>query len=417
MNLNMAMDDRKYWPVRSLLRFPGPEGKPAWHVRTGLLVLLLLGGGPAYTLDLRIGLRHDHLVRSALFTVVEGTYSAEWPGEPAVSCPPGSNWYLVCRDDSVFFRDPGGTWHSAVKISFRTTEKAVFSLKPADPVLDSREYNGSLEAGIAMESLQLVNIIDLEQYVMGVVESEAGPDCPLEYYKVQAVLCRTFALKNMDRHSEEGFNLCDGTHCQFYKGRYIWNQDVEIGTEVTDGLVICDQDSVLINPVFHSNSGGETRGAGKAWLKEEPYLRPVLDPFSLGQPNSTWERSMSVGDWLMYLLSYGIRFPAKADTSEIEMRMKHRQDYYKVFGDSIPVADIRDDFSYRSDFFDVLLDGKTVRIKGRGYGHGVGLSQEGAMEMARRKYHYTAILNYYYYGILILPYFDLKKLISQGLLQ
>ena len=92
-------------------------------------------------------------------------------------------------------------------------------------------------------------------------------------------------------------------------------------------------------------------------------------------------------------------------------------DYYRVFGDSIPVSSIRSDFNYRSDFFDVLVDGRTIRIEGRGYGHGVGLSQEGAIEMARRKYRYTAILNYYYYNILIIPYFDLKELISQGLLQ
>ena len=64
----------------------------------------------------------------------------------------------------------------------------------------------------------------------------------------------------MERHLEEGFNLCDGVHCQAYKGRHIWNEDVEIGTEVTSGLVICDLDTVLINPVYHSNSGGETVG-------------------------------------------------------------------------------------------------------------------------------------------------------------
>jgi stage II sporulation protein D len=111
----------------------------------------------------------------------------------------------------------------------------------------------------------------------------------------------------------------------------------------------------------------------------------------------------------MYLLSYGIVLPEKADTTALEMRMTHRELYYHVLDDSIPVGKIRQDFRYRSSFFDVILDGEMIRVKGRGYGHGVGLSQEGAMEMARRRYHYTAILNYYYHGILIVPSFYLEK--------
>lgn len=387
------------------MRFPGKAGLM-------LLVVLAWGTGLSFSIDLNVSLYHDNLVQSLLFTVVEGHYRAIWDGGEGVPCRAGCSWYLMHRNDSLYFRDPQGNWHRSSGIRFVAKDPSVFCLKPASPVLDSREYTGDLNVGISMKSLLILNSIGLEPYVMGVTESEAGPACPLEYYKVQAVMCRTFALKNFNRHLEEGFNLCDGIHCQVYKGRNVWNEDVEIGTEVTDGLVLCDEDSVLINPVYHSNSGGETRGAEKAWLKEEPYLRPVLDPFSVGQKNAVWERSMQVRDWLMYLLSYGIRFPEKADTSELEMHMKHRQDYYRVLGDSIPVADIRDDFNYRSDFFDVLVDGDRVRIQGRGYGHGVGLSQEGAIEMARRRYHYTAILKTYYYGVQIIPWFDVKELFS-----
>ena len=248
---------------------------------------------------------------------------------------------------------------------------------------------------------------------MGVSEIEGGPNSPLEYYKVQAILSRTFAIKNMERHGEEGFNLCDGVHCQAYEGRNIWNEDVEIGTEVTSGLVLCDKDSILINPVYHSNSGGETQGAEKVWLTKESYLQPVLDPFSVGQKNSTWERNMQLRDWIYYLLSYDIVFPEDADTSALEFKQNHRKEYYRVLEDSLAVSSIREDFNYRSDFFDILVDGDMIRIKGRGYGHGVGLSQEGAIEMSGRRYHYTAILNYYYHQVIILPYFNLKPLFSQ----
>ena len=138
----------------------------------------------------------------------------------------------------------------------------------------------------------------------------------------------------------------------------------------------------------------------------------MLDPFSLGQRNASWEKTIYIGDWINYLLSYGIHFPKGADTLGLEMRLKHRKEYYRMFEDSLAFALIRDDFTLRSDYFDVLFEGDRIRLQGRGYGHGVGISQEGAMEMARRGYHYTAILNYYYHEILIVPYFDLKPVFS-----
>ncbi len=378
-------------------------------VLLSLCLILVLRAVPLYSLDLTVALYHDHLVQSVLFTVVEGRYQVKGSGTGNHTCGSGTSWYIVHRDGFLYVRDQQGEWSRMTDLSMiPMDESSVFSLKPADPVLASQEYGGGLQVDISTNGLRLLNRIELERYIMGVTETEAGPACPLEYYKVQAILCRTFALKNIERHLEEGFNLCDGVHCQSYKGRHIWNEDVEIGTEVTDGLVICDEDSVLINPVYHSNSGGETRGAEKVWLKPESYLRPVLDPFSLGQKNAEWERSIQVRNWIHYLLSYEIRFPPRADTAALEMRLKHRQEYYRVFGDSLAVSLIRDDFNYRSDFFDVILDGDMIRIMGRGYGHGVGLSQEGAMEMARRRYHYTAILNYYYHRIQILPYFFLE---------
>ncbi len=388
---------------------------PKFKLLIGAVIVFLISStGNAWSLDLKISLFNDQMAQSVLISVVEGYYQVSGDGLQAINSYPGDSWYIINQDGKLYARDMRDRWYTLKDIHFETLdENSVFSLKPGDPVLESREYRGELKVDVSLKSLSMVNIIDLETYVMGVSESEGGPACPLEYYKVQAILCRTFALKNMERHEAEGFNLCDGVHCQAYKGRHIWNEDVEIGTEVTSGLVISDEDSVLINPVYHSNSGGETQGAEKVWLKGESYLKPVLDAFSEGQRNSVWDRNIQLRDWIYYLLSYDIVFPEDGDTFQLEMRQNHRMDYYRVLGDSIPVSSIREDFSYRSDFFDILVDGDMIRIKGRGYGHGVGLSQEGAIEMARRRYHYTAILNYYYHKVRILPYFDLKQLFSQ----
>jgi len=374
------------------------------------MVVLLLRTGQSFSLDVRIAVFHEHLVNAFLFTPGEGVYRITTDRGFLGTCPEGESWYVIRQGDSLLIRDHAGRWHHGMKLRFSAPDQyAYFRLKPALPVMDSREYLADLHVEISMNNLLMINEIDMEKYIMGVSETEAGSHCELEYYKVQAILSRTFAFKNLGRHTTEGFHLCDAVHCQAYKGRHIWNEDVEIGTEVTDGLVMADEDSVLINAAYHANSGGETRGAEQAWLNGRNYLRPVLDPFSLNQPGARWQKSIPAGDWIRYLQTKGFIMGELLDTSVLEMPVKHRQDYYRSGQDSLLLSVIRDDYQLRSDFFGVKLEGDHIVLDGRGYGHGVGLSQEGAMEMTRKGYHYTAILNYYFHQIQIIHYMFLVE--------
>ena len=370
-----------------------------------VMLVLLFPAGKSYSLDIRIGIFHEHLVNAFLFTSGDGDYHIETDRGLLGTCPAGESWYVIRQKDSLFIRDHTGRWHHGSRLRFSAPDEyAYFRLKPALPVLESREYLADLQVEISMNSLLMVNEIDMEKYIMGVSETEAGSRCELEYYKVQAILSRTFAYRNLARHKTEGFHLCDAVHCQAYKGRNIWNEDVEIGTEVTDGLVLADEDSVLLSAAYHANSGGETRGAEEVWLTGKKYLRPVLDPFSLNQPGAKWKKSIPAGDWIRYLRAKGVFVGELLDTSLLEMPVKHRQDYYMFGQDSLLLSVIRDDSQLRSDVFGVKLEGDQVVLDGRGYGHGVGLSQEGAMEMARKGYRYTAILNYYYHQIQLIHY-------------
>jgi stage II sporulation protein D len=375
-----------------------------------LILLMLVAASQAYSLDIRIGIFHEHLVDAFLFSSGEGNYQIQAETGFLGVCPAGKSWYVIRQKDSIFIRDHKGRWHQGVNLRFSAPDEyAFFRLKPALPVLESREYLADLQVEISMNSLLMINEIDMEKYIMGVSETEAGSRCELEYYKVQAILSRTFAFKNLLRHETEGFHLCDAVHCQAYKGRNIWNEDVEIGTEVTEGLVLADGDSILISAAYHANSGGETRGAEDVWLTGKQYLRPVLDPFSLNQPGSKWKKSIPYGEWIRYLQAKGVFVGELQDSSVFEMPMKHRQDYYLFGADSLLLSVIRDDYQLRSDYFGVSLAGDQIILDGRGYGHGVGLSQEGAMEMARKGYHYTAILNYYYHHIQIIHYMFLLE--------
>jgi stage II sporulation protein D len=375
-----------------------------------LLLVLQVSAPRSFSLDIRIGVFHEHLVNAILFTPGDGDYHIASDRGNLGICPKGESWYVIRQKDSLFIRDHKGQWHQGLSLRFTAPDEyAFFRLKPALPVLESREYLADLQVEISMKSLLMINEIDMEKYIMGVIETEAGSRCELEYYKVQAILSRTFAFKNLLRHETEGFHLCDAVHCQAYKGRNIWNEDVEIGTEVTEGLILTDRDSVLLNAVYHANSGGETRGAELVWLTGKHYLRPVLDPFSLNQPGAKWEKFISAGDWISYLRAKGIFVGELLDSSVLKMPIKHRQDYYLFGPDSLLLSVIRDDYKLRSDFFGVNLEGDQVVLDGRGYGHGVGLSQEGAMEMARRGYRYSAILNYYYHQIQIIHYMFLLE--------
>ena len=375
-----------------------------------VVLVLVLSASLSFSMDIRIGVFHEHLVNAFLFTSGDGDYHIETDRGNLGICPQGESWYVIRQKDSLFIRDHTGRWHQGMNLRFSTPDEyAYFRLKPALPVLDSREYLADLQVEISMNSLLMINEIDIEYYIMGVSETEAGSRCELEYYKVQAILSRTFAYRNLARHETEGFHLCDAVHCQAYNGMNIWNEDVEIGTEVTEGLVLADVDSVLLIAAYHANSGGETRGAEEVWLTGKHYLRPLLDPFSLNQPGTKWEKPIPVEDWISYLQSKGVFVGELLDTSVLEMPLKHRQDYYLFGQDSLLLSVIRDDYQLRSDFFGVYLSGDQVVLDGRGYGHGVGLSQEGAMEMARRGYRYTAILNYYYHQIQIIHYMFLVE--------
>jgi stage II sporulation protein D len=375
-----------------------------------MVLIVLLVTGPLQGQDIQIGIFHDHLVEAFLFTAGDGHYRAATENGFLGTCPQGSSWYVLRQRDSLLIRDHQGSWHRGSELRFTAAhEYAWFRLRPALPLLESREYGAGLRAEVSMNSLLMINEISMEKYIMGVTETEAGSRSDLEFYKVQAILGRTFAFKNLKRHRSEGFQLCDAVHCQAYKGRNIWNEDVEIATEVTEGLVLTDMDSVLINAAYHANSGGETRGAEGVWLNGHHYLRAVLDPFSRDQPGFRWTRSFPADEWIGYLRSKGVLIGELVDTSWLEMELSHRQDHYRCGQDSLLFSTIRDDYQLRSEFFSVRVEGDRIVLDGRGYGHGVGLSQEGAMEMARRGYRYTAILSFYYHGIQIIHHTFLEE--------
>jgi stage II sporulation protein D len=255
--------------------------------------------------------------------------------------------------------------------------------------------------------LTLVNRVDLDKYLAGVVEAEVGPNREKEFYKAQSVLCRTYALKHMDRHQEEGFSLCDGTHCQAYRGKSMLNPQILESIVETSGMVAADYNYRLITAAYHSNSGGQTQRASDVWASGAEYLQSVVDPYSLHQPNAKWSDTISFQDWKQYLLDNGMQSVRKIPEEILFVEQMRRKKYFILDKDSIRMNKIRDDWGFRSAFFDMFPEGDSVLVWGKGYGHGIGMSQEGAIKMAGDGFTYQDILHFYFHEIRLMDYRDL----------
>lgn len=275
-----------------------------------------------------------------------------------------------------------------------------FKIKPTSPGYNGRVYDDNLFLSATESKLKIINEVDLEKYIAGVVESEGGPKAHNEYYKTQAILCRTYALNHFDRHILDGYNLCDGVHCQAYYAHCHKNTDIKLAASSTKGLVLVDTSLNLISSSFHSNSGGQTANSEDVWLKPLSYLRSVPDSFSLSGRNAFWTKKIPIWKWRQYLINNGIKVDYPGYThDDLQFWQPNRKRNYEFNGDSIPLKTIRIDWKLRSAFFSLVREGNQLVFKGKGYGHGVGLSQEGAMIMAQMNMNYRDIIMFYYKNI------------------
>jgi len=275
----------------------------------------------------------------------------------------------------------------------------VFSILPLQPKGKTRVFDDDIYIQTSSNALKLITDVDLEKYVAGVIESEAGFIAPLEYYKVQSILCRTYAVKYFGKHLIQGYNLCDKVHCQAYRGKCVKNPDIIKATRLTKGMVLVDSSMKAITATFYSNSGGQTVNSEDVWSKKVPYLQSITDSFSLGQPNAIWEKKILKQDWVKYLAKKGIKTTDSCE--DFYFVQNNRKNAYTIGDSNIPLKNVRTDWYLKSTYFSIIPNGDTLIFKGKGFGHGVGLSQEGAMQMARLKYSYDQIINYYFKNVSI----------------
>lgn len=283
-----------------------------------------------------------------------------------------------------------------VKINSFDLMKA-FRIKLISPDKKQRLYDDNLSITAEQGDLKCINEIALDDYIAGVVQAESGKRSFQEFYKVQAILARTFALTNLQKHAAQNFNLCDHTHCQVYFGKTT-ELDILKAVNDTKGKVVVDDNLNLIDAAFHSNSGGQTANSEDVWGSKLSYLRSVNDTFSTKMPNAKWERKMAKDDWLSYLQlkhNFPIHIPEARDLA-LSFKQEDRKTFIEYQDLKVPLKNIRMDLQLKSTFFSVVEQGDSIVFKGKGFGHGVGMCQEGAMRMAKLGYKYPDVIKFYY---------------------
>ena len=267
-----------------------------------------------------------------------------------------------------------------------------------------------------------VQEMDLEQYIWGVVAAEMPASFEEEALKAQAVAARTYTLYKIQTGGSHGdtADICtDSTCCQAYiseeRARANWGKDADAyEKKVENAVVSTDGEAILyggvpILAVFHSSSAGLTRAAGQVWLNDLPYLQAVDSPEAGDTiPNYYSRAEFTATEFKEKMLAV---CPEADLSGSVSGWLKNAVtdsagsvETVEVGGVTVKGAQVRTALGLRSACFEWETQGEKLVFYVTGYGHGVGLSQYGADQMAADGADYKEILTHYYTGVTVEPY-------------
>lgn len=288
----------------------------------------------------------------------------------------------------------------------RTLGEKVCQIKPSASSIkiDGKPYRGYLTLYAEGNTLTVVNSLPMEAYLLGVVPAEMPSSWGEEALKAQAVASRSYAVFHLqDGGDDRLWDLEDTEADQVYGGMDSEKPQATLAIYATKGQIIL-YGGRPAEALFHADSGGYTDSPGDVWKKDYPYLRSVSDRFTTAGGPFKWEYFVTSDKFFNRLRSAGI----KAD-SEDEVKISEKTASGRVMqvavGDSLVpgnrLRQILDPKEMKSAKYEVKEYGGGFLFSGKGYGHGVGLSQNGAKQMAEMGYSYQSILKFYYKGVRI----------------
>ncbi len=314
---------------------------------------------------------------------------------------------------------------------------SVVTLKPANSdapfLFEGKGYRGGLTLRANNGKMMVINSVPLEDYLYGVVPQEVIPSWPAAALEAQAVAARTYALHTMEENKGKLYDVSTSTDHQVYNGVSGETQATTNAVNKTKGMVML-YNQRPINALFHSDGGGYTEDSVNVWGSDVPYLKGVKD-FSTGTSTSNWTvttsrqalesklnaASKGVGKLKSIQLTPLGKPGQQTSDRGVSGRIKSATFIGTSGKTTIDGDSLRSILGLKSTLFDFYVNhnptkgaGKayhnftgsndTVYIKGHGWGHGLGMSQWGAAEMAKRATpgdtnYYQTILRHYYSGI------------------
>ncbi|MGC8972527.1 MAG: SpoIID/LytB domain-containing protein, partial [bacterium] len=270
--------------------------------------------------------------------------------------------------------------------------RAVIEVIGNDLTVNSITYRGGLRIISRNDDMFIINMLPIEEYLYGVVPAEVPYYWHIEALKAQAVLARTYALKCIINSAGKDYDLENTQNFQVYKGKSGEYSTTTEAVNSTRGEIIFYGDSIA-NVYFHSTCGGHTESAKNIWnIPNSPYLTGVECPYCNDSPWSEWERSIKREEWDKIIKS-----------SEIEIEYDSSGRILRLNG--IDGTKIRSIFNLPSTLIiGIEVRDKEVIIKGKGFGHGVGVCQWGMKKMAELGFSYKDIISYYLPGVTIDAY-------------
>ena len=257
-----------------------------------------------------------------------------------------------------------------------------------------RNYGGAISFRVNNKKLDIVNRVEMDEYLKGVLPKEMSPSFPMESLKAQALCSRSFAINNYNKFIKNGYNLDDTTRSQVYYGKDVEEKTTNKAVEETIGQVI-KYDGKVAETIFCASSGGYTVASSEAWGGNSvPYLISKEDPYSVHpwkyELKNSDLKKLNLSDVFSVSLDYNNSNRVNNltfSTSKGDAKIK-ATDFRKKIGNTI----------IKSTLFDVNVIGNKVFVSGKGYGHGVGMSQYGAVEMAKKGSNYKDIIEFYFPG-------------------
>jgi stage II sporulation protein D len=271
--------------------------------------------------------------------------------------------------------------------------------------VNGKKYRGMIELRKKKNGrILVINDLDIEEYLKGVISAEVPSTWNPEALKAQAVASRTYALYQKRESGNRPYHILSTEMGQVYNGSGAERKNAIRAVLETSGLVIVYHDEII--PAFyHSSCGGHTENAAELWGIDEPFLRGVDCECQEISPYGLWEKRMSASQVASALKRLGYRMGAITDmgignltragrVKAVAIRAMDKS--VQVPGESLRAA--LGNSVIPSVFFELEMIEREAVFSGRGRGHGVGLCQWGAQEMALRGFDFRSILAHYYPG-------------------